>query len=172
LRLLSQGKTIPAIKTKVDTFTKVPSRKDAEDFWKMVGEPKIYPPFDKLPSKFQEARLWAMRQPKVLNADNGEYWAEGFSELYADSLYSLGNKPIYVLSGAKDSFSDGQDSLMQTLGLEKLRQKEKMSKLSSNSKHIISTRSGHEVHLDEPELVITAIKAVINSVRTGKKLNR
>jgi hypothetical protein len=59
---------------------------------------------------------------------------------------------------------------MRAIWLEKLEQKEKMANLSSNSKHLITTRSGHEIHLDEPELVIDAIKQVINAVRTGKTL--
>jgi hypothetical protein len=82
----------------------------------------------------------------------------------------LGNKPVYVLSSGRDAFSKNADSAMRAIWLEKLEQKEKMANLSSNSKHLITTRSGHEIHLDEPELVIDAIKQVINAVRTGKKL--
>jgi len=82
----------------------------------------------------------------------------------------LGNKPIYVLSSGRDAFSKSSDSAMKAIWLEKLEQKERMANLSSNSKHIITTRSGHEIHLDEPELVIDAIKQVINAVKTGRTL--
>jgi pimeloyl-ACP methyl ester carboxylesterase len=91
LRLLSQNKALPPIKSCVDTFTKVPTQKDMDDFLKMVGEPKIEYPFDKLPLKYQQARLWAMKQPKIMIADNGQFWAEEFAAMYADSTYSLGN---------------------------------------------------------------------------------
>jgi len=154
----------------LDTSTKIPAMKDLEEMWKMMGEPKTESPFDRLPKKFQEQRIWAMRQPKFLLADNGPYWADEFSAMYADSLYSLGNKPIYVLSSGRDAFSKNTDSAMKAIWLEKLEQKEKMSNLSSNSKHIITTKSGHEIHLEEPELVINAIKEVIMAVRTGKPL--
>ena len=170
LRTFSQNRTIPPVKTKPDTSTKIPSMKDMEEMWKMMGEPKTESPFDRLPKKFQEQRIWAMRQPKFLLADNGPYWADEFSAMYADSLYSLGNKPIYVLSSGRDAFSKNTDSAMKAIWLEKLEQKEKMSNLSSNSKHIITTKSGHEIHLEEPELVINAIKEVIMAVRTGKPL--
>ena len=170
LRTFSQNRTNPPVKTKPDTSTKIPSMKDMEEMWKMMGEPKIESPFDRLPKKFQEQRIWAMRQPKFLLADNGPYWADEFSAMYADSLYSLGNKPIYVLSSGRDAFSKNTDSAMKAIWLEKLEQKEKMSNLSSNSKHIITTKSGHEIHLEEPELVINAIKEVIMAVRTGKPL--
>jgi len=172
LRILSQNRAVPPIKTKPDTMTKVPSIKELEEMWKMVGVdgPKTESPFDKLPKKFQEQRIWAMRQPKILIADDGSYWADEFAAMYADSLYSLGNKPIYVLSSGRDAFSKNTDSAMKAIWLEKLEQKEKMANLSSNSKHIITTRSGHEIHLDEPELVTDAIKQVINAVKTGRTL--
>ena len=37
---------------------------------------------------------------------------------------------------------------------------------SSNGRHIVSPRSGHWIHLDDPELVIQAIRDVITSRRT------
>jgi pimeloyl-ACP methyl ester carboxylesterase len=172
LRDFSQNKPIPAIKIKPDTLTKTPSMKELEDAWKMMGEPKTEPPFDKLPLRFQQQRIWAMRQPKVLLADNGSYWAEEFAAMYADSLYSLSNKPVYVLSSGRDAFSKNTDSAMKTIWIEKLEQKEKMSNLSTNSKHIITTKSGHEIHLEEPELVINAIKEVIKAIRTGGVLRK
>ena len=113
-----------------------------------------------------------MRQPKFLLADNGSYWADEFAAMYADSLYSLGNKPVYVLSSGRDAFSRNTDSAMKATWLEKLEQKEKMANLSTNSKHIITTKSGHEIHLEEPELVINAIKEVIRSIRIGKPLKK
>src|SRR4029079_7485530 len=64
LRTLSQGRSIPPIKTRPDTMTKIPSMKAMEDMWKMMGgEPKTEPPFNKLPKKYQDQRIWAMRQP-------------------------------------------------------------------------------------------------------------
>lgn len=41
----------------------------------------------------------------------------------------------------------------------------------TDSRHI-TTKSGHEIHLTEPELVITAIKEVLNAVRTGQSLKK
>lgn len=45
-----------------------------------------------------------------------------------------------------------------------------MANLSTNSKHIITTRSGHEIHLEEPQLVINAMEDVINDSENGKGL--
>jgi len=170
LRELSQNRAVPPVKTEVDSSTRVPSLKELNEMWKMTGEPKIESPFDRLPSRLQQQRIWALRQPKVLLADNGSFWAEEFAALYADSSYTLGTKPVYVLSSGRDAFAKTMDSSMRTVWLEKLQQKEAMANLSTNSKHIITTRSGHEIHLTEPELVINAVKEVVAAVRTGKPL--
>jgi len=171
LRLLSQKRQIPAVKMQVDTFTKVPAQKNMDDFLKMVGEPKMDPPFDKLPQQLQQARVWAMKQPKFLLADNGMYWAEEFEAMYNDSTYSLGNKPLFVITSGQNNYPEELgDSVRNELINGKLRDQEKMAALSSNSKHIVTTKSPHEVHLTEPELVIDVIKKVVESVRTGKPL--
>jgi pimeloyl-ACP methyl ester carboxylesterase len=170
MRLLSQNRPIPPVKTHPDTLTKVPSGQELEAMRKAWGEPKTEAPFDLLPARQQQERLWAQRQPKIYIADSYPYLAEEFSMLYADSLYSLGAKPLYVLSSGLSAFSPHEDSAMRAIWLEKLEQKEKMSHLSTNSKHLITTRSRHEIHLDEPELVIRAIRDVVEAVRSGKQL--
>ena len=111
-----------------------------------------------------------MRQPKIYIADDNTYWPEELSILYADSTYSMGRKPLYVISSGRDAFSEKMDSAKRVILLEKLIQKEKMSHLSSNSKHIITTRSVHEIHLDEPDLVIRAIRDVVEAVRKNSLL--
>ena len=173
LRLLSQDRPLPPIKISVDTFTKVPSQKEMDDFLKMVGEPKTDPPFDKLPPDIQVTRLWAMRQPKILLADNGMYWAEEFSAIYNDSTYSLGNKPLFVITSGQNNYPKQLgDSVRSELISAKLKDQEKIAGLSSNSKHIVTTKSPHEIHLTEPGLVIDAIKEVIHAVKTNEHLGK
>jgi pimeloyl-ACP methyl ester carboxylesterase len=172
LRSLSQTKVLPPIKTQVDTFTKVAAQKEMDDFLKMVGEVKIEPPFDKLPPTLQQTRVWAKKQPKFFLADNGESWAEEFEAIYNDSTYSLGNKPLFVITSGQNNYpKELGDSVRNELMNGKLADQKKMATLSSNSKHIVTTRSPHEIHLTEPKLVINAIKKVVESIRAGKGLN-
>jgi len=42
-------------------------------------------------------------------------------------------------------------------------------KLVPNEKHITKTNSGHEIHKEQPQLVIGAIRDVVESVRSGKR---
>ena len=44
---------------------------------------------------------------------------------------------------------------------------EKLAQLVPNAKHITNTNSGHEIHKEQLQLVINAIREVVNAVRSG-----
>ena len=46
---------------------------------------------------------------------------------------------------------------------------EKLAELVPNAKHITKTNSGHEIHKEQPQLVINAIREVVEAVRTGSR---
>jgi pimeloyl-ACP methyl ester carboxylesterase len=45
---------------------------------------------------------------------------------------------------------------------------EQLAKLVPNAKHIVKTNSGHEIHKEQPQLVIDAIREVVGAVRREK----
>ena len=45
---------------------------------------------------------------------------------------------------------------------------ERLAKLVPNEKHITHTNSGHEIHKEQPQLVINAIREVVEAVRSGR----
>jgi hypothetical protein len=46
---------------------------------------------------------------------------------------------------------------------------EQLAKLVPNAKHITNTNSGHEIHKEQPRLVIDAIREVVETVRNEKR---
>ncbi len=46
---------------------------------------------------------------------------------------------------------------------------EQLAKLVPNAKHITKTNSGHEIHKEQPQLVIDAIRDVVEAVRSGNR---
>jgi len=46
---------------------------------------------------------------------------------------------------------------------------ERLAKLVPNEKHITNTNSGHEIHKEQPQLVIDAIREVVEAVRSGRR---
>ena len=173
LRSFASGQPSPGIKYKVDSLTKVPSGKELTDLNNMYGAPKIEYPFDQLPPKIQKIRLWALSQPKYFISDNGRYWADEFAEIYADSInYSLGKIPLVVIASKKNTYPADAGVPTDSLVNEKIRLQKKMSGISSDSKIVFTEKSGHEIHLEEPGLVIAAIKNVLEAVRKNIPLSK
>ena len=46
---------------------------------------------------------------------------------------------------------------------------ERLARLVPNAKHITDTNSGHEIHKDQPQLVVDAIREVVEAVRSGSR---
>ena len=121
------------------------------------------PNFSKLSARDRELHLWAMSQARNQMAlqSNHEMMPECVAE--ADALskehsHPLGDKPLVDVSTDEDRNPDYVK--LQTALLS----------LSQNSKEIIAEKSGHFVIIDRPDVVIDAIRRVVQSVRNKAKL--
>jgi pimeloyl-ACP methyl ester carboxylesterase len=90
---------------------------------------------------------------------------ETHAQLRAANITSLGDIPLIVLR-------HGQEQPMMvspevTAALEETfeRLQHEMAGLSSNGRLVVAEQSGHAIHLDQPELVIIAIKEVVMAAR-------
>src|SRR5437867_5242324 len=131
-----------------------------KQFRQFAGPPKIEAPFDKLPEPIQKLRLWAMSLPQSNVTDYNPYDAEECLLLFADRIrmeHPLGNKPLVVLSRKSDE-------------KERMERQRQLRDLSSNSAFAVSDFPVHEIQLAQPDLVVNAIRAVVESVRTGGEL--
>ena len=74
----------------------------------------------------------------------------------------LGDLPLIVLShGLPDETSDGFAMQESQFEQEWVKMQRELADLSSQGKQIIAQKSGHYIQLDEPELVIDAIRELI-----------
>ncbi|HWB28793.1 MAG TPA: alpha/beta fold hydrolase [Chitinophagaceae bacterium] len=130
-------------------------------------------PLNKLPDGVQQMQEWAQSQPVYRETGSNEMtWSpEDVQDMYlhkGQAAYMLGDIPLIVLtrgSGGYDGMADSAE-----LENERLQQQEELAHLSTNSKHIIDKNSGHNIHLEDPALVINAIKEVYDAVRLHSKL--
>ena len=88
----------------------------------------------------------------------------------AQQLPSLGDRPLVVLTAAKPKSLEHYPSgfTQEYLQLEGVVWQElqvELATLSSKSRHIISADSGHLMYFDRPELIIDAIREVVNEVQ-------
>ncbi len=133
----------------------------------------IEPPMDKLPRSTQKMQIWAQSQPVYRNAASNEMnWSpEDVADMYANKGkpdYMLGDIPLIVLSRGDGGYNGLPDSA--ALENERLKLQVELTHLSANSKHIIDKNSGHNIHLEDPAIVIDAIEQVIRAWQTHKRL--
>jgi pimeloyl-ACP methyl ester carboxylesterase len=139
---------------------------------RFMNSSKIEPPKDKLPPAIQKIRLWAVAQPNVWFAAHNPFEAEELAALYAErrkTEYPLGDLPLIVLHRERGGYEPIPGmitpELAKQLKEERAEQTWDLARLSRNSAHIYAKNSGHDIHLDRPELVIDAIRQVVEAVR-------
>jgi pimeloyl-ACP methyl ester carboxylesterase len=130
-------------------------------------------PLNKLPENDQKIQIWAQSQPAYRKAGGNEMnWSpEDVADMYANKgkpEYMLGNIPLMVLSRGNGGYSGLPDSAV--LENERVQLQKDLAHLSTNSKIIFDKNSGHNIHLEDPALVIDAIKQVIRAYQTNTRL--
>lgn len=178
MREIARAVTVPPVQT-MKTSPPKPATQEAIDQFqaelRKSGPPKIRAPFDKLPLSSQTMRVWALSQPPKVSRTEG-FLAEEFNELYLARVKQpvpLGDKPLIVLL-PKFQYGNPLGGLSpeewKRISDEKRQQKLEFTKLSRNSKLIIAENSGHHIQLDEPQIVIDAIRDVVNAVKHNTRL--
>jgi pimeloyl-ACP methyl ester carboxylesterase len=109
--------------------------------------------------------LQELRQPVGVALANPEYlaWHKSLNE--AGAVKSLGDRPVIVVTAAT-TFAGFEDVMFPVwLGLQK-----RLASLSSRSVHVLALRSGHFVQLEQPDLVLAAVRAAVDAVRNDGRL--
>src|SRR5215212_9430712 len=85
---------------------------------------------------------------------------------------SLGDKPLMVLTAGSVQTQGTGLSPEQADQLDKLHSESQatLTQRSENSRQIIVEDSGHYIHVEQPDLVIDAIRRVVDVARTGGRL--
>jgi pimeloyl-ACP methyl ester carboxylesterase len=164
-RELSRGREIPAVQ---NTMSRADGSGDVQQTQSSSSQTKLAAPFNKLPPNSQQTRLWAMSQPSYSAARSSEFdfLPEELSRIFVDRSKikrPLGDIPLIVLTRKIPQHSGTDQTTSKQLDESHERLQADLVTLSTNSKRIIAERSGHHIHLDEPELVSDAIKQVINA---------
>jgi hypothetical protein len=116
--------------------------------------------------------LWAQGLPGVEDAENSQReWSEVY---FADWLAktregSLGSLPLVVLSRADGGYTTDLDVPASQMERERKDGQVKLFGLSTNSRQFI-IQSGHNMELEAPEDVSSAIRRVVTAIRSHQRL--
>jgi pimeloyl-ACP methyl ester carboxylesterase len=100
-----------------------------------------------------------------------DYEAEIFTVMHNQKTnYFLDNVPVIILTGGQKEYSEGDENwtaekrkiYSDSLQLDLLN-------LSTNSKQIIAENSGHHIHIDEPQIVIKAVRQLVRKLKNANK---
>jgi pimeloyl-ACP methyl ester carboxylesterase len=132
-------------------------------YFSAVGKPVIDGPFEKLPPDMQRIRLWAMSQPAVVTSENNPFEGEELVLMMADRIrraHLFGDIPLVVLARTPDTLPAGTapTSVMAIRINERPLQLQQLAELSTNSAVFIADSSRHEIHLDQPTIVVGAVR--------------
>jgi pimeloyl-ACP methyl ester carboxylesterase len=122
------------------------------------------PPRDKLPAEAQHMRTWALARVEHVAAAVNPFEAEELASLRAERAkteHPLGDMPLIVVTRGI-SEEDGPDG--KAFEEEHRRDHAAIAAMSRNGKLVIATHSGHHIQIDQPELVIHAIRDVLAAV--------
>ena len=149
--------------------------REYEEFRKMVGPPKLEPPFDRLPVAVQRLDLWARSNPK-LSARGEGYLNEEAELLYQEQRrtpHPLGDMPLVVLAGARKADAENAPPEISADEWAKTRAEKRehmadLSRLSRKGTLVFDETSGHHIQLDNPRLVIDSVRRVVEAARPGR----
>ena len=118
-------------------------------------------------ARFQEVLTpeeWQLVRDVILHDDDGFTLPGGLDLLGPD----LGDIPLVVLTAGRRGASPLPPDIAERLEQVRLETQEELISLSTNSAHIIAEESGHSIQKDQPDLVIKAIRQVVEEV-SGRK---
>ena len=119
----------------------------------------------------EQAAISSHRKHIFAVADETSSLEESFDENRTDPM-SLGDKPLMVLTAgtvqlAGTGLSEEQMNLIDKLHSES---QAALTRRSENAKQIIVEDSGHYIQVEQPDLVIDAIRQVVEAARDGSRL--
>jgi len=117
-------------------------------------------PFDKLPPTAQRARKWMHAKPEWMAANNSSFGPDEVAEMRAERRKNpqpLGDRLLVVLTRGEAVVGPQAAEREES----RKRNQADLVTLSRRGRQVIAARSGHHIHIDEPELVVSAIREVI-----------
>jgi pimeloyl-ACP methyl ester carboxylesterase len=112
----------------------------------------ILAPVWKLPAEVRPALSQFWTKPRFFEALGSQIEAicESAAEVLEATAHGFGDLPLITISSTNP-------------GDYRVRQQDRMAALSTRGRHIMAANSGHWVPLDEPQIVIDAVKQVLRS---------
>ena len=127
-------------------------------------------PLDRLPAAAQAVWRWAQALPTlpVVWAAETDWSPEELARFHAERLTNratLGELPLIVIARTRGGFESGMRISADSLERERVALQKDLAGLSRQGRLIVASHAGHNVHIEEPTLVVDAITDVVRRAR-------
>ncbi len=165
IRDAARGRPFPPPRIRLDTEM----LRQARDSAAQPTSGALEFPLDQLPAAAQRVWRWAEAQPVYRMAQAAELdWSpEELARLHEARLLdraSFGNRELTVLARTHGDYPMGMSISADSLEKERRFLQTDLAQLSHRGQLIFAAKAGHNIHLEDPELVIHSIREVV--VRT------
>ena len=123
------------------------------------------PPRDRLPAEARQMRTWGLGQVGHVVAAVNPFEAEELAALRQQSTaqpHPLGDLPLIVITRGKPD-EEGSDAAAREQ--EHRSDQAKQAAMSRNGRQLIAEQSGHHVPLEDPALVVRAVRDILETKR-------
>lgn len=160
MRLTSKGRDIPGVDSSyLSQKPELASFQPRRDFGDLLDD---FSPLDR--KRFE----WFYNErPYSYVKGRSSYEAETMQRIYRDSTaYSFGDKPLVVISKGIWTNKEGDDNWSnEALKAHSEKLQKALLSLSTDSRQVIAEKSGHQIHIDQPELVAEEIRKMVEKLR-------
>jgi pimeloyl-ACP methyl ester carboxylesterase len=132
-----------------------------------VAEEALEPPLDRMPAAAQRIWRWANTRPLLNAARQAELeWSpEELARMHNERLSNratFGDLPVIVLARTNGDYPDGMSISAADLEKERKDLQADLARLSRHGKLVFAPHAGHNIHLEDPELVIRSIRELVS----------
>ena len=168
IRDSAKGRPFPAPQIRLDSEMLRSAQAKAA-----AREQPVEPPLDRLPTNAQRIWRWANTQPLLEMAQQAELdWSPEELALMHESRLkdraTLGDIPLVVLARTRGGYPDGMSVSAEALERERKELQSDLAHLSRRGKLVYAVNSGHNIHLEDPGLVIRSIREVVEMARARR----
>jgi pimeloyl-ACP methyl ester carboxylesterase len=133
---------------------------------KLIGEKAAPPIARQLPPEIRPVYLAVGFQPKYFESNLDELAAGVESDKQLSATGPLGAVPLTVIRhGIPDLFARMPTEQAQQAEQVWQELQAELSHLSSNSRLLVAEKSGHGIQIDQPDIVVDAIRQIVEVVR-------
>ncbi len=166
IRESARGRAFPEPRISLDTAARANAARERP----RIDAGPLDAPLNRLPADAQAVWRWAEGQPmlRIAQSQETDWSPEELARMHAErasNRATLGDPPLVVLARTSGGYASGMNISADSLERERRALQADLAALSTRGRVIYAEHSGHNIHVEDPALVVRAIRTVVEQSR-------